>query len=218
LQTNTVNALSRQRFAGLAAELGQDTFLLVDDSNANVSLPGAVRLVGSAYAPHHKVLLYNEQEARSACQFHKSNELQKHTSVALLHAYLQPIRWRFIWVIERDAVCHGSWKECLGPVADRDTDFLTVGMVAQYSQSMSWPWWTAMEGQLSSISLDSRFSSFFPVVRCSKRMVADLHQQLDNSGGFSEASAQLDPAAHLHSQPMHGVGARILLTQRAGQP
>jgi hypothetical protein len=162
------------------------TYMLLDTTNI-------------AHVPHiHNLITINKQEAEAIDPL--INEFNLPTMY--YRAEAPCIRaaegvsalfgdYDYIWVIEYDVYCHGSFAKALEPCHNIDADFLAKGRddsieKRRFYLDPHWVWWRDVFGELSKMPLMARTGCFFPVIRMSPRFIQTLRENLGKSTGFAE--------------------------------
>ena len=184
-RTHAGNQFGQARYEQMREQLGAESvYLLLDDTHQSAQgtrIAGHVAGVGDSHR-----LLINESECSSASSLHTNMYHMPHIQMALANKYLQPVVFSYIWFVEWDAVCHGDYGECFSlPDALQGKDFLAVD-VEPYSERLKGWRWGELVGELSDLPTESRWKSFFPVVRFSKTFLANISTDMASSSGFSE--------------------------------
>jgi hypothetical protein len=97
----------------------------------------------------------------------------------------------YLWIIEYDLYCHGSFAEALKPCHHIEADLLAKGRddsieKRRFYLDPHWVWWGDLWGELAKMPLMARTGCFFPIVRMSQRFIETLRENLGRSTGFSE--------------------------------
>jgi hypothetical protein len=178
--------LVRDRFKRMSAELGPErVFLLIDDTRLP-ELVNGTRLYQSRWSPGQQVLLINEEECERASRFHEGLWHSPQTAMALLFPYLMVVDFKHIWFVEWDVDCWGNYTACYELQPNFDQDLLSV-LLEKYSPGIAWwYWWDKLVGEKAGVPLESRWRSFFPLVRLSKRFLSQLYENMRTSSGYCE--------------------------------
>jgi hypothetical protein len=108
------------------------------------------------------------------------NEIRKHKD------------FEYIWFIEYDVYCKGSFAKALKPYNnDYDCDLLAKGGDDRYSirtvcTHPTWCWWRDLFGEISKTPYVDRRGSFLPVMRVSRKLIQVLTDNLGKSTGYCE--------------------------------
>ena len=110
--------------------------------------------------------------------------------------------FEYVWFIEYDVRCSGSFKKAFKLCDDVKGDFMACGgsegqcRVRRASEDPSWCWWQYVEGGISSVEMKDRVGVFFPMTRLSRAMFEALRGEFGRSTGFCEVYF---PTLCLHS-------------------
>jgi hypothetical protein len=99
-------------------------------------------------------------------------------------------QYDYIWFIEYDVWCNGSFAKALEYTKDIHCDLLTKGGDTLYEirrqPKHHWCWWNDLFGELSDLPMSQRVGGFLPVMRVSTALLDLLHKNLGVSTGFCE--------------------------------
>jgi hypothetical protein len=100
-------------------------------------------------------------------------------------------KFDYLWLIEYDVYCKGSFARALKPADNVDCDFLAKGRddgfeVRKYCKEPRWCWWNDLFGQLSKMPHMLRKGCFFAVTRVTPRFIETVKANLGKSTGFCE--------------------------------
>lgn len=165
-------------------DLGQERVFVVYDVSGNRPLPPIL-------AKEPNVIPITESECKSIHPLHQSMWATLESQLTLISRHLARHPFRYLWLIEYDVRCVGSWKDVLNSSIHHcpEADF-----VADNVQPMSllknatWCWWWRNPYQRGSSSdhAGSKWKCFLPVSRYSARFLKRLERDLGKSTDFCE--------------------------------
>lgn len=197
LRTHYVDDVVLGTFQQMQRDLGAwRVFMLFDDTKTayNGSAGPAVRWnIDSGVPTGPAVILINEVEAeelnpllmtsRHNTKIVGSGFRAEAHVVALKRVITAP--FRYLWMIEYDVYCHGSFAKALAPCHAIDCDYLSDGLRTPMAEP-NWCWWGDLYGGMEDIPLRQRRGCFFPISRYSRRFLVAIEQHLGKSTGFCE--------------------------------
>ncbi|NDE16968.1 hypothetical protein EBZ80_18770 [bacterium] len=182
---------TREQLRRLQADCGQeDVFVLYDDTKNRFpdgQDASAIRPVrcSEPRRPDANVILVNYRECCQINLFHRDNKEQVESQVLRFREGC-PVAFDYMWLLEHDVVCDGSWKTTLGRCEDRTEDFLAT-CVEEFEENRFWGLWYKLYGTIPrKPRLATRAKSFFPVVRLSAGMLDTLRKNLNRYSGMCE--------------------------------
>lgn len=98
----------------------------------------------------------------------------------------------YMWFIEYDVHCHGSFKTIFDKVANSKADLLMKGSddtneIRTVINEPYWVWWeNGLQGEIAAIHPVHRRGGFLPIMRVSNRFVKCIEHNLGTSSGFFE--------------------------------
>lgn len=103
----------------------------------------------------------------------------------------QELDFKYMWFIEYDVFCKGSFKSVLSPCEEIESDLLAKGSdttseVMTFDNRKNWCWWNDIFGELGAVPIELRIGCFLPIVRVSKELLYLLKDNLGKSTGFCE--------------------------------
>lgn len=113
------------------------------------------------------------------------------TVVAVLYRSIKA-KYEYMWLIEYDVFCKGSYGKALEPCNDIECDFLSKGgseiyHVRKREVDPGWCWWDNLFGDIAeAVPLAKREGCFFPVNRFSVPMLKAVDAHLGKGTGFCE--------------------------------
>lgn len=220
VRTHVLDASVCALFAQLRRDLGEaDVYMLYDDTlvpwDPAVLGVAAVRLQACReVALGARALLLNDVELHGmnpmqgaalhtppGCgppdgQTPSTSFWRPETCIALMHGWLrdvQRLRFRYVWVIEYDVFCHGSFREALRGCDAIEGDLMAKGAAESVAlrcgaldRERRWPWWDNLVGEMAATPMDRQHGVFFPMVRLSHAMVDAVRANFGRSTGFCE--------------------------------
>lgn len=202
--THIENDLVAANLERLQRDLGKSAvFLLLVDTRANGSYSGRWgredRGSGSGGSENgSQVLLVSESDCKAADPWHETMHANVHTFIGLAAQALEQLDYDYLYYIEWDVWCHGSWARCLNFSSGAE-DFQGVFMLSYHqgeTEHKSWHRWRSIQGQLAAVPLQARWRGFFPVARFSKRFLQEVAAEFGRSSGYTEAYLPTLAAAH----------------------
>jgi len=161
------------QYQKLQADLGvENVYLLFDET------------VSKFTCPQNNVILTNFKKCLDINPLHRSNKEQVESQLLVLIQEC-PVDFEYLWLIEYDVYCNGNWK-LLENCLEMNHDFLGT-QVFNYPQKILWNYWFALYGpKRKKPLLQDRASSFFPLVRLSKKLLLALQENIGHYSGFCE--------------------------------
>lgn len=229
LRTHKMDSGTRVLYEQMCTDLGSDrVFVLFDDTRGSLdtsSGPGAglnanrPADIGSP-SPDAHVFVVNDAECLAANCMHDKGYghtvawsfWHPETSMVLfsdwLRARAETPAFEYVWFIEYDVRCDGSFAIPLSICDSVPADFMAKGGDDRFeirrSDSEYWCWWKSIEGDLAVQAPNTaRFGAFFPATRISNRMFEALRSHMGRSTGFCEVYiSTLCAASGLELAPM----------------
>lgn len=133
------------------------------------------------------VLLIDEATMKLENPLHKANKLTYETAWVLLHRALHLHEsYDFMWSIENDVYCNGSWRTAVDRCSHMHEDFLAHN-INKPGEGQFWPnWaWDRLYGDWN-VGRGDRVRAFCAVCRLSARFVRELEARLGRTSGFVE--------------------------------
>lgn len=183
LRTHKMNSAIAQLYEQLKDDLGRDRVFMVYDATHEP--------LESTLKDNH-IMIFDDKECKKMNSMHKKSFLHPETSAVMFHDFLldKSVDFDSFWFIEYDVRCHGSFAIPLAVCDDIQADFMAKGGDDRNEFRKGgidyWTWWEHLEGDISSVPLEKRLGSFFPMVRFSKRFIEVLRSQFGKSTGFCE--------------------------------
>lgn len=99
--------------------------------------------------------------------------------------------FQYMWLIEYDFYCRGSFAKALAPCDNIDCDFIAKGRdddfeVRKWWKCPQWCWWNDLFGELESLPHMLRKGCLFAITRYSPRLLETVKANLGRSTGFCE--------------------------------
>jgi hypothetical protein len=99
--------------------------------------------------------------------------------------------FQYIWFIEYDVYCKGSFAKALKPYANYHCDLLAKGgddryAIRTFCTHPLWCWWGDLFGEIAMTPYVNRTGSFLPVMRVSRQLIQLLTDNLGRSTGYCE--------------------------------
>lgn len=123
---------------------------------------------------------------------HNSSGLAYRVESSIVHAarhIREKLDYRYIWFIEFDVYCKGSFAKALELCDVIECDLLCKGSdkgCVKRTNTSHWCWWDNIFGELSSVPEKDRVGGFLPIFRASKKLIEIVEQNLGKSTGFME--------------------------------
>lgn len=180
----------------LLNDFGYDhVYVLFDDTKAKCPLQHR-RWNDTTETGH--VICINESECFKLNKYHKtepksrSGRVEAHVA-ACVYAIGQDT-FDYMWLIEFDVVCNGSWKSALQVYNDTsDADFLCKSSDNQYVEEIITPMrypdfylWDYLNGPIANVPEIYKRACFFPIVRISNEFTKTIIKNLSINSGFCE--------------------------------
>ena len=132
------------------------------------------------------IILHTLSDCKEKNKFHESMWYTVETSVCIAYDYIkEKISFKYMWIIENDIYADGSLEKCFEIAENIDDDFLATEII-EYENNTDWAHWGKLSGEYENLELHKQVKLFFPVVRCSIKMLNILKDNLGKSSGFCE--------------------------------
>jgi hypothetical protein len=93
----------------------------------------------------------------------------------------------YMWIVESDVYCNGSYRAAFARTHHLDHDFLATDVEHRGEKGNNgWMWWNNLQGNLANTPLDRQVKSFFPVTRYSRALLDAVATEYGRSSGFCE--------------------------------
>jgi hypothetical protein len=181
-RTHTFDARIRRVWNKLLDDIGDTTrvYLLYDDTTH--PLPDDIANSST------NIIVHNEGMSRAYTPYHWYNWYNADTVFAMLGERLEGIDYSYVWVIEHDVFCDGSYKESFNMVASSTEDLIAPSL-HPYMPEVNWNWayWHHLYSNKyldCELPLENRWKAFMPVCRVSKRFLAMLKEHVKTAECF----------------------------------
>jgi hypothetical protein len=158
-------------------DLGQDCVYVMFDDTRRPS--EGVRYGNKVYSPC--TLLVNDEECKSINKLYERPSHETETRFIAAYQMIQQ-EYDYLWFIEYDVRCYGSYKEALGKCDHMDHDFLSNELQSVFEV----PYWHYWDTWKTEIPKEHLWRCFFPVNRFTKRALAILCQETGKIQAFCE--------------------------------
>jgi hypothetical protein len=212
MRTHYWDAHVQRLFNRLKGDLGADrVYCIYDVTNVDPStlvpqlesgdmVPWSASLDLSLSVASSTIVIITEQDCRNINAMHavgKDGEVgskyrgEAH-NVAMYRALRNRDDWDYLWVLEYDVHCHGSWRKPLDACDAIDADFMAKGSDADCgirtgSNSPDWCWWSDRYGpEVSVLPTTDLFGCFYPITRYSRAFLDVLDDDIGRNSGFCE--------------------------------
>jgi hypothetical protein len=176
----------------MEAELPRESVWILFDSSKAAPPPE----FQERYAP--RLILHTQEDCQSINPLHVSMWHTADSSLAIMwdHMLLHSKSEKdldYVWLIESDVYCDGSYARCFDKALRSKADFV-VAYLERYGDldkngvhNDNWCWWDSLVGIIADeVPRQERYKSFFPVSRYSKQMLKAVNENLGRSSGFCE--------------------------------
>lgn len=132
------------------------------------------------------IILHTQTDCKNINKYHETMWYTVETSVCISYDYIKDkVSFKYMWIIENDIYADGSLEKCFEIAEHIDDDFLATE-ISEYEDKKDWAHWGKLSGEYENLELNKQVKSFFPVVRCSIKMLDLLKNNLGKSSGFCE--------------------------------
>ena len=196
LRAHFVHKVIIERYEHFVRDFGEDNvFILMDTTKLNEDeIEHRDWYVG--LKERGIIITINEELACQInpihCQF-KDPGMFYRAEASLVHLYRTIKKdFDYLWFIEYDVHCRGSFAKALEPCHQIPCDFLSKGgddrtKIRIHKEHRSWVWWKSLYGNVAdAIKLWDRQGCFFPVNRFSVAMLKAIEENLGQGTGFCE--------------------------------
>jgi len=130
-----------------------------------------------------KIIVHTEDDCKKLNPLHEI--IYNNLEATFVIAYdALPIKPNFAWYIENDVYCDGNFSTTLN-IDDTQTDFIAT-YIRTYDEDKVWTHYDEFKGEIANTEISKKMASFFPVVRCSKKMIDLLRDNMGKSSGYCE--------------------------------
>ena len=208
LRTHMLDGPTRALLSQLQRDLGADrVFVMFDETRGAWPQAGApAGLTACRWDDgrdlHARAMLFDDGECMRVNAMHDRGYghakyswsfWHPETSFVMMHDFaLARVAggFEYMWVVEYDVRCHGSFAAALGRCDQVAADFMAKGGDDRFElrsgRTDPWCWWGSLEGELAITPIERQLGAFFPVTRVSHAMVEALRAQFGRSTGFCE--------------------------------
>ena len=188
LRTHFVNDKVLRLYSQYQEDFGKsNVFMLLDTTNI-VEIPTSI---------NNLITITKEQAEKIDPLINEHNlpGMYYRAESAYIHLYDELTRhhcnFDYLWLIEYDVYCKGSFAKALQPCHNIECDFLAKGRddgieVRKFWKCPSWCWWDDLFGELKKLPHHNRKGCFFAITRVSTRMLDTIKANLGRSTGFCE--------------------------------
>lgn len=196
--THTFNSFVKRNIQHMIEDLGfQNIILCYDNTNGSFDIHDAPNFQwkvhelkpGDPLPELHSggsILLFHHDVCMHYNPLHSKCRDNYDTFIGVLHHVLK-FDYQYLWFIENDVACHGSWKRTLDQCSAMNQDFLAT-RIGSYEDSFvdkTWPGWHALH-HYQTVPLHRRWKAFVPISRYSKPFVKTLSDGLGVTSGWIE--------------------------------
>jgi len=187
VRTHFMNDRLRNLYKQLQDDLGKNNvFMIIDVTRGTPDMTGI-----------DNYFTIDEEWSNNVHSFHSQGHLsglnyRGETTIYKLYEEISKIKkFDYLWQIEYDVHCKGSFAKALSPCHEIECDYLAKGgddriEIRRYIDCPWWCWWGNLFGELASIPMEMRQGCFYPVTRYSIPMLEAIKYQLNRSSGFTE--------------------------------
>jgi hypothetical protein len=205
LRTHILTPAIEALFDKMTRDLGADrVYMLYDDTRnpyPNLTTPTArIACVETPINPAARVLLANDTESVSVNSMHDKGYghtaswafWHPETTMVMVYDYAQRAAKTFdyIWFVEYDVRCHGSFSAAFDACDGIDADFMAKGRDDRFELRRGdrdpWCWWSSLVGEITAVPQERQVGVFFPLTRFSRAAFETLRANFGRSTGFSE--------------------------------
>lgn len=196
LRTHEINDSVKLLYEKLVDDVGQDNvFVLYDATNFKLPLDCPISS-DKIYVVDDSLCLknnsYHDKGHRSGSA--SMSFWHPETSFVLMGYWLslvKKIEYDYVWFIEYDVYCNGSFARALQKCDKVSADFMARGRDNgpenfRVGSVDPWCWWGELHGEIAKVPQSNRVGCFLPLVRCSKKMLETMRHQFNKSTGFCE--------------------------------
>jgi hypothetical protein len=167
----------QQMYERMTKELGDCVYILFDNTQKGMTEEFLKKYSG-------RVILMTEDEARTVNPLHTSNWANGDTALGILYREFKDKHFDYLWLIESDVYCDGSWGAVFEQIRDMKQDFLAT-IIEDYNETNSgWPHWNALVNY--HVPLPSQTKCFFPFTRYSNAFMKVIHDNIGKHSGYCE--------------------------------
>lgn len=132
------------------------------------------------------IILHTLDDCKKINKYHDSMWYTVESSLCIAYDHIkEKVEFEYMWVIENDIYTDGSLEKCFEIAEHIDDDYLAT-KIEDFNDNKEWAHWGELHGDMENLEFDKQVRSFFPVVRCSKKMLELLKENLGVSSGFCE--------------------------------
>lgn len=132
------------------------------------------------------IILHTQNECKKLNKYHDSMWYTVETTVSICYNALKDkINFEYLWMIENDVYVDGSLLKSYENADNMNEDFLATH-VKTYMEEPEWVHWGRLKGEMEKLELEKQVKCFFPLVRCSRKMLDLVDKNLGKSSGYCE--------------------------------
>lgn len=132
------------------------------------------------------IILHTNDYCKKINKYHDSMWYTAETTVCICYNELKKrLNFEYLWMIENDVYIDGSILKSYENADDMNEDFLATH-IEQFNDNKEWVHWGRLIGEIKNIDYDKQVKCFFPLIRCSIKMLELLNDNLGKSSGYCE--------------------------------
>jgi hypothetical protein len=215
LRTHFWDARVAATFTKLQADLGAGNVFCIFDVTSQPShmLPALLHAVGGAAAMARysnelrlsrastaRIVTMTEADCDAINAMHSYGKVPEVGSkyrgeshvVAMAHALSRDVVFDYLYLIEYDVHCHGSWRVPLDACDRIASDFMAKGSdtspaIRTGARDPSWCWWPDRFGpEMQRLRVDELYGCFFPLTRYSRTFLEVMSNEIGRNSGYCE--------------------------------
>lgn len=130
-----------------------------------------------------KIITHTEDDCKKMNPLHEAIYSNVEATVVITYDAL-PVKPDFIWFIENDVYCDGNFSKALN-IEDTQSDYITTHL-RRYDEEPTWGRFVEFKGEIANIENSKKMASLNAIVRCSRKMIDLLRDNMGKSSGFCE--------------------------------
>jgi hypothetical protein len=190
--THVCNQFVEDNIAKLSKEIGRENIFVCFD-NTNGAFDAACFPGFNIFDCDHEVptilqgpavILTNTNIYKGRNNLHVCSRDTYESHIALMYDALK-LSYDFMWLIEYDVACNGSWQMTFRKMDNDISDFVAKDVVSWHEHNdKRWDGWHKLI--MYDIPYERRWSAFVPVSRYSHRFMRCLRENLGVKSGYVE--------------------------------
>lgn len=196
LRTHFIHQVILEKYAQFIKDFGEyNVFILLDVTNIKNIEPEYIDWYNELES-NGKIIKIDETKCIEINPLHnqfKEHGMHYRAEAPIAHLYRNIKReYDYMWLIEYDVYCKGSFLNALEPCNTIRCDFLSKGgddrnKKRTYREHRSWCWFRNLFGNVDkAVKMHDRVGCFFPVNRFSRAMLEAIDENLGKGTGFCE--------------------------------